>query len=204
MAFIPVDKMTKLREAAKGGDERARKILRMQLEGKDYNSDLDSFFAAPAEPAPEPIGNPGSVQEAKATKGTGNEKLDKFLADNGVKEGDSDYDDAVNDYYNEFPNERPADKPENGDELNPDDFPDPDLSEEVDLTKDMAQGIIDLIGKCDQTMLLVMQNDTIDGTTQKGAMTTLQEIKQSLFDSAEKIKKIKESFDKKEKEGELE
>ena len=35
MAYIPFEKMKALREAAKNGDERARKIIAMQLAGKD-------------------------------------------------------------------------------------------------------------------------------------------------------------------------
>ena len=176
MPFIPIDKMKQLREAAKNGDERAKKILRAQLEKKDYASDLDSYFAAPAMPEQAQA----SLQIPTQTKSTGNPKLDAFLADNGVLEGSPDYEDAVNDYYNEFPEERPAQEP--GLEAAP------EVQEEVDMTRDMAQGIIDLISKCDQTSLTIMQNETLDDTAKKGAMVSLQEIKQSLFDSAEKLK----------------
>lgn len=43
--YIPFDKMQKLREAAKNGDERAKKILRAQLEDKeDFSCDLEDYF----------------------------------------------------------------------------------------------------------------------------------------------------------------
>ena len=214
MRFIPVDQIKQLREAAKNGDDRAKKILRAQLEGKDFGSELEAFFAQPGigNMPMEEIGQkvsaiamPGPVQE---NKGTGNPKLDKFLADNGVKEGDADYDDAVNDYYNEFPNERPATEsaPQSDEQdiVGIDTETPADVEEEVDLTRDIASSIISAIQKCDETLLAIMQNEEIEDTSRKGAMTTLQEVKQSLFDSAEKIKKIKKSLTKEEeKEGEF-
>lgn len=60
--FIPIDKMRKLREAARNGDEGAKRILRMQLDGtSDFSTDLDSYFSPKPEtdkglgrePAPE-------------------------------------------------------------------------------------------------------------------------------------------------------
>lgn len=42
--FIPTDKLLKLREAAKGGDEMAKKILMAQLNDKDFSSDLEAYF----------------------------------------------------------------------------------------------------------------------------------------------------------------
>lgn len=195
MPFIPIDKMKQLREAAKNGDARAQKILQAHLAGKDYNADFEAYFAPAPAQAP--------VQEPKQAVGTGNERLDEFLRGNGVKEGDPDYEDAVNDYYNEFPNERPVEEGKTRpvqNNLEPEFAV--DVEEEVDLTKDMAQGIIELIAKCDQTLLIIMQNESIDDTTRKGAMTTLQEIKQSLFDNADKVKKIKQSLCKKEEANE--
>ena len=110
MGFIPIDKFTKLREAAKAGDLRAKGVLDKYLNGSDYAADLDAYFKPVETPAPTKVienqGNPGSEQEAKATTGPGNAKLDQFLADNGIKEGDLDYEDAIEDYFNEFPEER--------------------------------------------------------------------------------------------------
>ena len=192
MPFIPVDQMKKLREAAKNGDERAKKILQAQLKKQDYSADLDAYFKPAEEPAPTRIigGNPGSVQEAKATKGTGNPKLDAFLADNGIVEGAEDYDDAVNDYYNEFPNERPAEEPK------------PDIPEEANAemesaAQDLGKLILEVIQECDREMLEIMQDNSIDGNAKKGAMTSIQEIKQSMIDNMEKIAKVKKSFEEK-------
>lgn len=47
--YIPYEKMSKLREAAKNGDEMAKKILIAQLGGEDFSADLDTYFAVPVE-----------------------------------------------------------------------------------------------------------------------------------------------------------
>ena len=198
--FIPMHKMKQLREAAKGGDERAKKILHAQLNGSDFSCDLDEFFAPKEEPVQEP------VQEAEPNKS----KLQIFLESNGVKEGDEDYNEFVEDFYNEFPEEKTnlgQKQEEVGqvDQVDQEEITEQDVQEEVDLTKDIAQGAIDLISKCDQTLMMVLQNDDIEDAVKKGIQTTLQEIKQTTLDNFEKIKKIKASLTKKEeKEAEKE
>lgn len=200
MPFIPVDQMKRLREAAKNGDERAKAILKAQLGGQDYTADLDAYF----KPAPEtkiinkyPEGNPGSVAEAKATTGTGNAKLDAFLADNGIMEGDPDYEDAINDYYNEFPDEMPEDwgkeKPEQEPATNP-----KQEAKMDEAARDLGKMLIEVISECDKEMLDIMQDDNIDDNAKKGAMTSLQEIKQNMLDNIDKIRKVKKSFTKQE------
>lgn len=195
MSFIEIEKMKKLREAAKNGDERAKKILQAQLKKEDYASDLDAFFApAPAQTKViNNYGNPGSATEAKATQGTGNAKLDAFLADNGVSEGDEDYEDALNDYYNEFPEERPAEQPKP-------DIPEQTPEQEAKMeaaAQDLGKLLLNVIQECDKEMLEIMQDDSIDGNAKKGAMVSLQEIKQSMIDNMEKIAKVKKGFEPK-------
>lgn len=100
MPFIPVDKMRKLREAARNGDDRAKRILSMQLEAKeDYSGLMDEYFK-PEVPAQQTTG-----QAANSQSVPGNPKLAEFLNLNGVKEGDAEYDDFVKDFYAENPNE---------------------------------------------------------------------------------------------------
>ena len=102
MKFIPIDKMKKLRESAKSGDERAKHILAMQLKGDEDFSELLEEYFAPAKPeianaeAAEPV-----VEEHK-------DKLHEFLEQNGVKEGDEDYDEVVKMFYAETGGEKPA------------------------------------------------------------------------------------------------
>ena len=206
MGFIPIEQMNKLREAAKGGDQRAKDILSKYLNRGDYAADLDAYFKPVENPTPssaptkvvEEQGNPGSAVEAKATKGTGNAKLDQFLFDNGISEGDPDYDDAVEDYYNEFPDERP--EPTAGEEV--DEEADEEAEEEVpeeakEAAKDLGQMLYDVIAECDKKMLEIMQSSNVDENAKKGAIISLQEIKQNTMDNIEKIKKVQKSFDKK-------
>ena len=96
MAFIPVDKMRKLRESAKGGDERAKKILMLQMGGEDFSSLMDEFFA----PQPEPTQTVETQSMPQKTK------LEEFLEFNNVSKDSPDYDSFVEDFYREFPNER--------------------------------------------------------------------------------------------------
>lgn len=99
MAYIPFEKMKTLREAAKSGDERARKIIIMQMNGEDFGSLLDQYFTKPEES--------NKVEDHSDT--TEDSKLNKFLEYNGVKKGDMDYDSTVEAYYKEFPKERKHD-----------------------------------------------------------------------------------------------
>ena len=196
MPFIPIDQMKKLREAAKNGDGRAKAILQAQLNGQDYAADLDAYFKPIEEPNfNKTSGNPCSVTETKATEGTGNARLDAFLADNQVKKGDPDYEDALNDYYNEFPEDMPEDwgKPK------PEAEPAPEQEAKMEeAAKDLGKMLIDVISECDKEMLEIMQDDSIDDNAKKGAMTSLQEIKQNMLDNIDKIRKIKKSFAKEE------
>ena len=100
--FIPIDKMRKLREAARNGDEGAKRILRMQLDGtSDFSSDLDTYFSPKPEtdkglgrePTPEaekgqslegkPQVNAGFHKALPANNGLGQEQsfIDKLIQD---------------------------------------------------------------------------------------------------------------------------
>ena len=108
MAFIPIEKIKVLREAAKNGDARARQILTMQMNGEDFSALLDSYFTSQSAETPkqEPTANPSPVLEED--DGITDPKLKKFLEYNGVKKGDPDYETTVEAYYQEFPKARPA------------------------------------------------------------------------------------------------
>ena len=92
--FIPIDKIKKLREAARNGDENAKKILNMQLGGEeDYSELLDSYFAPKSEPE----------QAETVVSGVGEDdvRLNKFLADNQITKDSPEYDQAVKEFYAE-------------------------------------------------------------------------------------------------------
>lgn len=100
--FIPIDKMKKLREASKTGDERAKKILAMQMDGKeDFGPLMDEYFT----PAPQP-----AVEEQPAT---GNNKLEEFLKFNNITKDSPDYQSYV-DEFNKETGDQVEEKPENG------------------------------------------------------------------------------------------
>ena len=52
MPYIPYKQMQQLREAARNGDERAKKILCAQLNDEDYCADLEEYFNPKTEPEP--------------------------------------------------------------------------------------------------------------------------------------------------------
>ena len=93
--FIPTDKIKKLREAARNGDANARKILNMQLGGEeDYTELLDSYFAPKPEPQPETVVSGVGKQD--------DQRLAKYLSDNGITKDSPDYDQAIKEFYAEI------------------------------------------------------------------------------------------------------
>lgn len=193
MGFIPIDKMQALREAAKNGDERAKKIIKCHLMKEDYSKDLDDYFRPSVdkieekETISEPVIN--SASENKGLDFVENSKLRQFLLANGITEKGEEYDNAVSDYYNEFPKER-----EEAEEKVPSYEPDP----EVDYTSGISLSVMNAIEESDKLLKTIYQNDEISETAKKGSMVLLQEIKQNLFDIGDKIKKIKHSVIEKE------
>lgn len=94
MRFIPVQKINKLREAARSGDDNARKILEMQLDGKDDFSELlNQYFTPKVEPEQEPE---TEVEILDAG-------LQTFLKDNEIDKDNPEYQSYVDDYYKENP-----------------------------------------------------------------------------------------------------
>lgn len=101
MKYIPFDKMKTLREAARNGDENARKILKMQLDGtEDYSELLDSYFA-PKPEEPEIKEEEKVETEVHGVEEKDDPRLEKFLADNGISKDSPEYDEAVKDFYTE-------------------------------------------------------------------------------------------------------
>ena len=115
MAFIPIDKIKSLREAAKNGDARAKQILTMQMNGEDFSALLEEYFKEPnekVEAKTKTVSNPEIHAKSITNEEITDPKLKKFLEYNGVKPGDPDYESTVEAYYEEFPKARPgANKP---------------------------------------------------------------------------------------------
>lgn len=214
MRFIPIDKMKKLREASKNGDETAKKILKAQLNGTDFDSDLDIYFKPKPEPVSELAQDPeeGIMQTTTEKAAEQGEELDsglvQFLKDNEITKESPEYNDFVEDYYRENPKARPI-KELNLSNATNSTVAKPEFAsqevpvEELDLTKDMAESLINIISSCDKTMVAILNNDDIEDTTKKGIITTLQEIKNNILDNFDKVKKIKKSLTEKKDEATL-
>ena len=100
MAFIPVDKMKTLREASRSGDERAKKIILMQLSGKeDFGPLLDEYF----QPKPETVASTDVAVEQKATdpvsKATEKETpFEMYLRENEITLDDNNRDNVIREF----------------------------------------------------------------------------------------------------------
>ena len=206
MAYIPFEKMKALREAAKSGDERARKIIIMQMNGEDFGSLLDQYFEVP---------NKTEEVVNKETYSDTNEdsKLNKFLEYNGVKKGDMDYDRTVEAYYKEFPKERKHDTFETkatesdsdntsiyGEEDEPiedDQFgKEKQLSMHHELEEDIFSKLmgeeIDAIRSYGDAILKIMSCEKFNDNEKKGIIEKLEEIRRDEQEHWSELKHLKE------------
>lgn len=184
--FIPIDKMKSLREASKKGDERAIKILRMQLEDKeDFSPLLDEYFKPV--PTQAPIEKDNNIkQEPKS------DRLKQFLEDNGIKEGDERYSEYVEDYYREFPNER----------ANTEQVVEEKHDEEPNMLDDLIKTEAECIAKYLDIIVKILDLEESD-TVKKGLMSEIEDIKKDKIEHLEKLRRMKESLKKKEEKQEL-
>ena len=203
MAYIPFEKMKALREAAKNGDERARKIIIMQMNGEDFGSLLDQYFTKPEE----------SNKTEDHSDTTEDSKLNKFLEYNGVKKGDMDYDSTVEAYYKEFPKERKHDTFETkatesdsdntsiyGEEDEPiedDQFgKEKQLSMHHELEEDIFSKLmgeeIDAIRSYGDAILKIMSCEKFNENEKKGIIEKLEEIRRDEQEHWSELKHLKE------------
>lgn len=207
MAYIPFEKMKTLREAAKSGDERARKIIIMQMNGEDFGSLLDQYFEVPNKT--EEVVNKGTHSDT-----TEDSKLNKFLEYNGVKKGDMDYDSTVEAYYKEFPKERKHDTFETkatesdsdntsiyGEEDEP--IEDDQFGKEKQLSS-MHHGLeedifsklmgeeIDAIRSYGDAILKIMSCEKYNDNEKKGIIEKLEEIRRDEQEHWSELKHLKE------------
>ena len=207
MAYIPFEKMKALREAAKSGDERARKIIIMQMNGEDFGSLLDQYFEAPNKT--EEAVNKGTYSDTNEDS-----KLNKFLEYNGVKKGDMDYDSTVEAYYKEFPKERKHDTFETkatesdsdntsiyGEEDEPiedDQFTkEKQLSSmhhrlEEDIFSKLMGEEIDAIRSYGDAILKIMSCEKYNDNEKKGIIEKLEEIRRDEQEHWSELKHLKE------------
>lgn len=183
--FIPIEKMSKLREAAKTGDANAIKILDLQMSGGDFGELLDNYF----QPKP-------AVEEQKSLPEKGEQSnLEKFLAFNGVTKDSPDYNSFVEDFYKEFPNERPKEMGGIGEhcEVGEDCFLLPLIQEEIKA-----------IGDYNEAIMKVMDMDELGDAAKRGMISKLEEIKRDEMEHLEELKRMKAGLEKKEEKTETE
>lgn len=194
MAFIPMNKMKMLREASKNGDERAKKIIMMQLNNEDFGKDLDDYFKNPQENTPTPVEGQNLPKEQSKVerKSTGIAGLDTFLEGNGISEGDEDYEDAIYDYFNEYPNEIPEEGIESllkrNDEPQNEESHEENIDDVLDfLIKDENEAI----DGYDKAIKFVVNCDKIEGVVKQAYLDKLNHIKNEELEHIEELKALK-------------
>lgn len=192
MAFIQPQKMKQLRESAKGGDERAIKIIKMQLNGEDFSSLLDDYFKPAPEPGQGVIETKATTPNPVATHKDSNANLLKFLEDNGVKEDSDEYDGFVEDFYREFPNEKPihgehCEHCEHEQRSPLDAVLDKLIGEEMDAIRSYSDAILE-----------IMNTDCCSDNEKRGILSRLEEIKRDETEHYEELKRLKTKKEEKE------
>lgn len=190
--FIPVEKMKKLRDSARNGDERAKKILIMQMDGKeDFSSLMDEYFAEPkpTEVVENGLGEAEMVETVSLDAEPKDEKLEKFLQFNGVTKDSPDYKSYVEDYYKENP------KPHH------DGMEHEQHEEECFLDKLIGEEI-EAINSYNEAIMKIMNLDDLNESARKGMIAKLNEIKNDEMEHFEELKRLKADLNKKEEKEE--
>ena len=179
MAFIDGKKYRQLTEAMNNGDERAKEILLAQYNGDDnkVNTLLEEYFSEPETPQNEPISEPEVKEETKPL--TYQEKMQKFLKDNGIHEGDEEYQSYVDEYRKENPEESEIEietelKPEN-------------LMEKIKLLIDDE---VEAIKGYDEAIVMAATGEYSD-SEKKGILAIFEEIKKDELEHIEKLQRLK-------------
>ena len=154
-SFIPFDKLKKLRDSAQNGDERAVKIITMQLNGEDYDQDLADFF-----------GGDNIVGSAENAIPQDN------LAVESVKSSETPSVDIVASANNANTNAN-------------------------EFGSGMNTAIMNLISEIDKASVEIIGNDNINGSSRKGALETLTELKRNCINAVDTLRGIKKDISKK-------
>lgn len=172
--FIPVQKMKTLREASRNGDDRAKKILEMQLKGtEDFGSLLDEYFA------PKPEQTESAQVEETSTGATNVDKgLQEFLEFNQINEDSPDYQSYVDDYYKENP------KPQNGlgevehnEEHNHEHEYEHSECESKEQLEKVRKEEVDAVDSYSKAITVVMNDTTVDDNKKRKIISRLKEIR---------------------------
>ena len=164
--FIPIDKISKLREAAKSGDEKAIKILNMQMSGEDFSPLLDEFF----QPLPE-VNMEEKTVETQSMPEKKNSKLEEFLAFNHIDKNSPDYEDFVRDFYDEFPSEK------EGMVENPVKQIEDDKDGFDSIIRDLMKDETDAIEEYSKAITKIMNSEELDEIHKRRVIARLKEIR---------------------------
>lgn len=162
--FIPIDKLKKLREAARTGDERAKKILATQLMGKeDFSPLLDEYFQPKSNPVATPQVSEAPTGATPTSTSTlpKSSKLQEFLTFNGITKESPEYDGFVEDFYKENPNE-PREEPEN---------------ENKELIKKLIKDESDAIESYSKGIIQIMNSTELDEDKKRKIISRFKEIR---------------------------
>jgi len=189
--FIDGKKYRQLMEAKNNGDEKAKAILLAQYKNDDGLEDLlNDYFKVGEEKEPEEEIEKEVINEEPKKDLSYEEKLEKFLSDNGVKPGDEDYDSMVEEFKKETP------QVETQIEIH--------SEEEPECECDYIEGIEILLAdeieavKGYDKQILVIANSDLPDSMKKGIIASYNEIKDEELKHIEELKKIKLSIEKKE------
>lgn len=186
--FIPIDRLSKLREAAKNGDANARKILDMQMSGDDFSSLLEEFF----QPKPEPEAKTENVESKSLPQKKS--RLDEFLEFNNITKDSPDYDSFVEDFYREFPEEK--NKPDMVE--NPVEKIEEDKDGFESIIKDLMKDETDAIEEYSKAITKLMGSEELSDIQKRRVLARLKEIR---GDEEEHFKQLGELLKKDEPEG---
>ena len=167
MKFIPIEKMSKLREAAKSGDDRARKILDMQMSGDDFSPLLDEYFQ------PKPVATENSVETSSLPEKKPNSKLEEFLKFNNVTKDSPEYEDFVKDFYAEFPEEKGKEEMVE----NPVEQIEEDKDGFDSIIRDLMKDETDAIEEYSKAITKLMNNEELDEIQKRRVIARLKEIR---------------------------
>lgn len=195
--FIKRDKLSKLIEARDKGDERASAIIQSFMnDSPDCYSLMEEYFKPhieekPSEPS-EAIVEKVSEQKEEPKELSG---LDKFLSDNGVSEGDENYDEYVEEYYNMFPDKK-AEEPQKVEEPIASSVEQESPAERTDLdsfVKEETEGI----GKYDKLIIEFTTMPGLSEAVRAGIVGKIQKIKEDELAHIAMLRDIADTINKK-------
>ena len=170
--FIPIKQMQTLRESARSGDERAKRILAMQLSGtEDFSQLLEEYFAP--QPEPEISTEQPAVMEQKATepvdKALGQETpFEMYLRENEITLDENNRNDVIREFEEMTGNK--AGMPEQSEEK-------PEGPEYEELVKKLMKEESDAVDSYSKAITQVMNCDCLDDTQKRRFIARCKEIR---------------------------